>query len=83
MLKAEILLDYDNSIIAQAIAKAISPDNTKTPKGLSVKTVSNGGKVVTTIDARRKFATFIATIDDLLFCVSIAEKTIQAARELE
>jgi len=83
MLKAEILLDYDNSIIAQAIAKAVSPDNTKTPKGLSVKTVSNGGKVVTTIDARRKFATFIATIDDLLFCVSIAEKTIQAARELE
>ena len=83
MLKAEILLDYDNSIIAQAIAKAVSPDNTKTPKGLTVKTVSNGGKVVTTIDARRKFATFIATIDDLLFCVSIAEKTIQAARELE
>jgi tRNA threonylcarbamoyladenosine modification (KEOPS) complex Pcc1 subunit len=83
MLKAEILLDYDNSIIAQAIAKAVSPDNTKTPKGLSVKTVSNGGKVATTIDAQRKFATFIATIDDLLFCVSIAEKTIQAARELE
>ena len=52
MLKAEILLDYDNSIIAQAIAKSVSPDNTKTPKGLSVKTVSNGGKVATTIDAQ-------------------------------
>jgi len=83
MLKAEILLDYDNSIIAQAIAEAVSPDNTKTPKGLSVKTVSNGGKVTTTIGAQRKFATFIATIDDLLFCVSIAEKTIQATRRLE
>jgi tRNA threonylcarbamoyladenosine modification (KEOPS) complex Pcc1 subunit len=83
MLEAEILIDYDNSMIAQAVAKAVSPDNLKTPKGLSVKTICNDGKVVTAIVAQRKFATFIATIDDLLFCVSIAEKAIQAARELE
>lgn len=82
MLKAEILIDYDNSMIAQAVAKAVSPDNLKTPKGLSVKTICNDGKVVTAIAAQRKFATFIATIDDLLFSVSVAEKTVQTARKL-
>jgi tRNA threonylcarbamoyladenosine modification (KEOPS) complex Pcc1 subunit len=82
MLKAEILIDYDNSMIAQAVAKAVSPDNLKTPKGLSVKTVCNDGKVVTAIAAQRKFATFIATIDDLLLSISVAERTVQTARRL-
>jgi len=83
LLKAEILLDYSNNLVAQAIAEAVSPDNLKTPKGLSVKTACNDGKVATTIVSQRKFATFIATIDDLLFCVSVAEKTVQTARKLE
>jgi len=82
-LKAEILLDYDNRRIAQAVAEAVSPDNLKTPKGLSVKTTCNDEQVITKIEAQKKFATFIATIDDLLFSVSLAEKTLQTARKLE
>jgi hypothetical protein len=30
-----------------------------------------------------KFPTFIATIDDLLFCVSTAEKAVKTARKLD
>lgn len=82
-MKAEIILDYGNSTIAQAIAKAVSPDNLRTPTGLLVKTVCNDGKVTTTIAAQRKLPTFIATIDDLLFCVSVAEKAVQTARKME
>jgi tRNA threonylcarbamoyladenosine modification (KEOPS) complex Pcc1 subunit len=82
ILEAEIILEYDDSETARAIAKAVSPDNFKTPKGLSIKTVSSDKKVVTTIRNEGKMSTFIATIDDLLFCTSTAEKTLQTARKL-
>jgi hypothetical protein len=82
-LQAEITLEYANARMAEAIAKAVSPDNFKTPKGLSIKTTRETKKVVTTVKWNGKLPTLIATIDDLLFCVSTAEKTVQTARKLE
>jgi len=81
-LEAEIILEYDDAKIAEAIAKAVSPDNFKTPSGLSIKTKWKEKKVVTTIKCKRKLPTFIATIDDLLFCVSTAEKILQTTNKL-
>lgn len=63
--------------MAKAIANAVSPDNFKTPIGLSVKTIREEKKVVTYVECESKFATFIATIDDLLFSASTAEKTLK------
>jgi hypothetical protein len=77
-LEAEIVLDYENPVIAKAVAKAVSPDNAKAPHGLTVKTVCKEQKVITRIECKEKLSTFIATIDDLLFCASIAEKTVEA-----
>jgi tRNA threonylcarbamoyladenosine modification (KEOPS) complex Pcc1 subunit len=82
-LEAEIILEYDDEKIAEAIARAVSPDNFKTPSGLSIKTTWEGKKVTTQVKCKRKLPTFIATIDDLLFCVSIAEKTLQTTKRLE
>jgi tRNA threonylcarbamoyladenosine modification (KEOPS) complex Pcc1 subunit len=81
-LEAEIILEYDDEEVAKAIARAVSPDNFKAPVGLSIKTAREKGKVVTKIKCKRKLPTFIATIDDLLFCTSTAEKTIQIAKRL-
>ncbi len=78
-MEAEIVLDYRDSTIANAIARAVSPDNVKTPRGLRIKTICREHKVVTRIKCREKLSTFIATIDDLLFCASTAEKIVQAA----
>jgi hypothetical protein len=75
-MRAEITLKYDDAKDAAAVTKAVSPDNFKVPPGLSIETTSRGNKVVTNIRCRGKLPTFIATIDDLLFCVSIAEKTL-------
>jgi len=83
MLEAEIVLDYDDRKVAEAVAGAVSPDNFKTPKGLSVKTDCIDKRVVTRIECTEKLSTFIATIDDLLFCVSTAEKILQTAEKLE
>lgn len=82
-MEAKITLEYSHAKDADAIAKAVSPDNFKAPPSLSIETTSKGNKVVTYIRCKRKIPTFIATIDDLLFCVSTAEKTLQTAKKLE
>ena len=76
-MEAKITLEYGNTKIAYAVANAVSPDNFKTPTGLSIKTASEGNRVLTEVKAEGKLSAFIATIDDLLFCVSTAEKTLQ------
>jgi hypothetical protein len=82
-LEAEIILEYGNASTAEAVARAVSPDNSKTPKGLSVKTVWKSNKVITRIKFDGKLPTFIATIDDLLFCTGTAEKAVQTARKFK
>ena len=82
-MEAEITLEYRDAKDAEAVAKAVSPDNFKVPPSLSIETTSKGNKVVTYIRCKRKIPTFIATIDDLLFCVSIAEKTLLTAKNLK
>jgi hypothetical protein len=80
-LQATVTLEYVDAKIAEAIAKAVSPDNSKTPPGLKIKTARDGSSVVTEIDCDGKLATFTATIDDLLFSASTAEKTVQVIKK--
>ncbi|MEM3874634.1 MAG: KEOPS complex subunit Pcc1 [Candidatus Bathyarchaeia archaeon] len=82
-LEAEITISYDDVESAGAVAKAVSPDNFKAPLGLSIETKREGRDVITHIKCRGKLQTFIATIDDLLFAISLAEKTLKTARKLE
>ena len=79
--EAEIILDYDDLALARAVQEAISPDNTKTPHGLIVKTVRKQRKVISRIDCDEKLFTFCATIDDLIASASVAEKTVQVAMQ--
>jgi hypothetical protein len=80
-LQAKIQLSYPNEKTAEAIAEAVSPDNFKTPTGLHIKTVRVNKVVITEIECDGKLSTFIATIDDLLFSASTAEKTVKAVKK--
>jgi len=80
-LEATITLEYDDEEIAEAVANAVSPDNYKTPTDLTVTTTREHNVVTTEIRAEGKIVTFIATIDDLLFSVSVAEKTLKAVQQ--
>ncbi len=80
-MEATVTLEYVDVKTAEAIANAVSPDNFKTPAGLSIRTFRSGSSVVTEIKAEEKLATFIATIDDLLFSASTAEKAICVTKE--
>jgi len=79
-VEAEIVIEYDDANIAEAIADAVSPDNYEAPSGLYIKTDNESGKVVTEIRCR-SLRTFIATIDDFLFSIAIAEKTLRETRK--
>lgn len=63
------------------MAKAVSPDNLEVPDGLHIETVRNGSDVLTKIECQTRLQTLIATIDDLLACVSVAEKTFNVAKK--
>ena len=82
-MQATVTLEYKDEKTAKAIAQAVSPDNFKTPIGLSVKTVRENNKVITKILCEGKLATFTATIDDLLFSASTAEKTLRTINKIK
>ena len=82
-MEAEIVLKYENEREAEAVARAVSPDNLKVPPGLLVQTSHEDDLVISKIKCETKLGTFIATTDDLLRCVSVAEKAFSAAKSLE
>ncbi|RLI20982.1 KEOPS complex subunit [Candidatus Bathyarchaeota archaeon] len=74
-IEARIVLEYEDELKAEAVAKAVSPDNVEYPEKLSIKTFNENGRVVTLISCREKIGTLITTLDDLMRCISVAEKT--------
>jgi hypothetical protein len=80
-LEATIALEYDDAKTAEAVAAAVSPDNYKTPTGLTIATAKKQNTVVTNITMEGRINTFIATIDDLLSCISVAEKTLRTVQK--
>ena len=79
-MEATITLEYVDEKTAEAVANAVSPDNFKPPSGLKIKTTRDAKKVVTKIECESKIVTFTATIDDLLFSASTAEKTLRTIK---
>lgn len=80
-MEANINISYKNTKEAKAVAKAVTPDNVKVPKGLLIKTTVRGVRVLTKITCQTRLETFISTIDDLLSAVSVAEKSLSAVKK--
>lgn len=79
-MQAEISLSYKTIREAEAVAQAVSPDNVKVPPGLVIKTTKKGKKMLTQIICETKLETFMATMDDLLSAVSVAERAVSVVR---
>ena len=82
-LKTQILLNYSNKETARAVLRAICPDNFKTPRDLLVNSTCEGGTVATTIELESNMPRLIATIDDILSCASVAEKTVAIIKKFK
>jgi len=80
-VEAKISLAYRDEVKAKAINEAISPDNIDAPEGLSIETFTEENRVITLIKySGANFLTLQSTIDDLLSCVSVAEKSISTLK---
>jgi len=82
-LKAEFFFQYGTRSEVKSIDKAISPDNNVVPPGLEVKTKRCGCILKTSVFCERTLNTFLSTLDDLLACISVAEKTFQVLQPSE
>ncbi len=81
-MEAAIILEYCDAKTADAIANAVSPDNFKTPTGLIIETERKENQLLTEIKNEGRLTTLQATIDDLLFCISTAERAIKTIKKL-
>jgi phosphoserine phosphatase len=74
---AEVVLDYNKREIAETIVKSILPDNVPAPQGLVIKSIKDENKVKTNIFCVKGIGTLLATLDDLLFNIQLAEHTLK------
>ena len=81
-MEAKIQLFYKDSRETETVARAVAPENVRVPSGLKIETYQENNKVITRITCETRFQTFIATIDDLLESVSIAENAFKVAKKL-
>ncbi len=79
-MKASITIRCASKREAEALLRAISPDNLEAPPGLRVKARVSGCQLIAWIECRRGFGSFIATLDDLLDCLQAAERALQATK---
>lgn len=78
LLEAELLFSYKTEREAEAVKKAVSPDNIETPPGLKVSTSRRKRNLLASVRCKKSIETFIATLDDLIACISVAEETFRA-----
>ena len=82
-MEAQIRIKYQNVKTAEAISNAISPDNLKVPPGFVIHTTSSERTVITNIAGNMKLSSLISTIDDLLFCISTAERILNVVCKID
>ena len=79
-LEAKLSFAYETEREAEAVVEAVSPDNVKVPQGLSIETVRNDCRLLAFVCCEKSLGTFLATLDDLLACISVAEKAFETIK---
>jgi hypothetical protein len=79
-LEARFSFTYDTEREAKAVVEAVSPDNAKVPQGLRVETVRSNCRLLAFVGCEKSFGTFLATLDDLSACISVAEKAFETVK---
>ncbi len=72
-----INLSYWDRDIAEAIFRAIEPDNLKLPPGITLVTELIDTTLRIKIKNERNIGSLVSTLDDLLSCIQAAESTFK------
>ena len=73
--EAVVRIRYGDEASAEAVMRAISPDNLKA-EDISMDAVSHGGVLEVRVICGRGVGSLVATLDDVLSCISAAEKAL-------
>lgn len=74
--EAKATIRYSNVEIANAVLEAIGPDNCHAPEGIEIEAYLDGSVLNLEILCAKGVGSLITTLDDLLACISAAEKAI-------
>jgi tRNA threonylcarbamoyladenosine modification (KEOPS) complex Pcc1 subunit len=72
---ATVTIEYVDQRTAEAILRAIEPDNLTTT-GVEIEAEAREGVVTINVECMRGIGSLVATIDDLLSCIQAAEAAI-------
>ncbi len=78
MSEARLTLRYIDAERAEAVLRATAPDNMNLPEGLEIEARRDGAELSFIVRSAKGVGTLNSTLDDLLACVSAAEKSIEA-----
>jgi len=77
-LRTRIVLEAESAREAEAITRALSPDNLVLPKGMKISVRSKGSAIIAEIIFSGRIQTLMPTIDDLLRCAQAADRTLKS-----
>lgn len=75
-ISATIVIRFCDEEEAASVLKAVEPDNSPLPPGLSIESRQEGATVSFQIICERGPESLLSTVDDLLAAIQLAEKTI-------
>jgi len=75
--EATVTIQYVDHRTAEAILRAIEPDNLQLPDGIEIEAEAVDGVITVRVDCMRGIGSLVATLDDLLSCVQAAERAIE------
>jgi len=78
IIKSSIEIRLRTAEEAEVVSRALKPDDKPVPPGLEVETKQLDNTVVVEIFCSRGFASFLATVDDVLRMAAASEKVLQS-----
>lgn len=77
LVETLITIKFIDDETAQILLNAVTPDNIKLPKDLKIKMSRKGSEIKISIKCKKGIGSMLNTIDDLLECISAAEKVLK------
>ncbi|MEM4334629.1 MAG: KEOPS complex subunit Pcc1 [Candidatus Caldarchaeum sp.] len=74
LIKSVVRMVFEDEETASTVYHSLKPDDKPLPTGLSVDTKLEGRAVVVEVECTRGFASFLATLDDVLGSASLSER---------
>ncbi|MEM0383765.1 MAG: KEOPS complex subunit Pcc1 [Candidatus Caldarchaeum sp.] len=74
LIKSVVRMAFEDEEKASTVYHSLKPDDKPLPTGLSVDTRLEGRDVVVEVECTRGFASFLATLDDILSSAGLSER---------